>query len=90
MNIDIIHCSSLSYILQLICKKKHSQIKSCLNHLNLHNNIISKLTIWVLHSGDRVGFGQMSFGSVVFQIGHFSDAYYGGSHSGQVGYSRFS
>ena len=38
-----------------------------------------------VHSGDRVGLGGVSFGSVVFQIGHFSDACYGGSHSGQVG-----
>ena len=32
-----------------------------------------------VHSGDRVGFGRVSFSSVVFQIGYFSVACYGGS-----------
>ena len=42
-----------------------------------------------VHSDDRVGFGRVSFGSVLFRIGYFSDACYGGSHSGQVGWSQF-
>ena len=38
-----------------------------------------------VHSGDRVGFGRMLFGSVVFRISYFSDVCYCGSHSGQLG-----
>ena len=38
-----------------------------------------------VHSDDWIGFGRMSFSSVVFQIGYISDACYDGSHSGRVG-----
>ena len=39
-------------------------------------------------SGDRVGFGQVSFGSVVFRIGYFSVAcYVGHTRVGSVSHS---
>ena len=35
-----------------------------------------------VHSGDRVGFGRVSYGSVAFRIGYFSAVCYNGSQSG--------
>ena len=34
-----------------------------------------------VHLGDRVGFGRVSFGSVVYRIGYISDVRYDGSQS---------
>ena len=31
-----------------------------------------------VHSGDRVGFGRVSFGSIAFRIGYFSAVCYNG------------
>ena len=38
-----------------------------------------------VHSGDRVGFGRVSFDSVAYRVGYFSAVCYNGSHSGRVG-----
>ena len=51
----------------------------------LRRNSLGLCIVRGVFSGDRVGFGGVSFGSVVFRIGYFLDVRYGRSHSGQVG-----
>ena len=54
----------------------------------LKNHWIKNIFSRGVHSGDRVSLGLVSFASVVFRIGYFLDAFYGGSHSGRVGSGR--